>query len=492
MSSSRLFWIAVAAELSLLWLTALDGWGYPPASLPVGLFGLALPSFLPFLFALYRLQRGQEISLGALLLVAVAARLPFYGLGPVLSDDLFRYVWDGQVQHAGINPYTFAPDSPALFAFRDEGWSAINHPELRTPYPPVAQLLFFLGAGLSAHGWGVKVVLGAVELAGIYGLARLFQRRGASVGMVAAYAWNPLPVLEFAWSGHIDAAGIGLFGLALYGLLAPGLSRRARYAGGFAFGAAVLVKYLPLLALPVLWRRGGGEARHGLWAAPLVLVIAAPYYLGAGESSAGSLGVYARRWVFNDSAHAVFYKATREALEYTIDAPAWAPLRAARRVLDPQPYDGPTTEGIGPRLSSAVQAKIGDRTRFARFQMASYVSRGVSLLLLLGFVWRSVRRDDPLEGAALVFGGFLLLAPTVHPWYLGWGLLLAPRARGGAMLAFSALVLLSYQSLANGWVQDNTLRWLEYGAVGLLLAVTWWRERRAAREGGPTKPAPAG
>jgi hypothetical protein len=480
----------LGAEILLLWLAAFDGAGYRAVSIPPGLWWMVLPSFLPYLGALYLAERGRGPSLRVVLLVSLALRLPFYALGPALSDDLFRYVWDGQVQQAGISPYTFAPDSPVLLALRDANWPQINHPELRTPYPPVAQVLFWLGSLLTGEGWGVKLVLGATELAGVWGIGRLLEKRGESAGLALGYAWNPLIIIEFAWSGHIDAAALGFFGVALWGLLSPGGSRWSRYVGGFFFGLAVWVKYLPLLALPALWKGVDRGARRGLLAAPLVLAVALPYYLGAGESSAGSLGVYARRWVFNDSGHALLYKASREAIDQSVDSLLWTPFRVARRALDPQTFDGAAEDSLTAEVSARSAATLADRTRFARFQMASYASRGLSLLLLLVIGWIALKRAaDPWDAIAATFTGFLFLAPTVHPWYVSWGVFFLPRTKSPALLALSALVLLSYLSHAKGWNQETSVLLLEYVPVALLLlwrpvwraggAILRWKRSRA-------------
>src|SRR6185295_609195 len=116
-----------------------------------------------------------------------------------------------------------------------------------------------------------------------------------------------------------------------------------------------------------------------------------------------------------------------------------------------------------------------DQTRFAYFQMASYLSRGVMLLLLGATVLFGVRRrQDPLDASFIAFGGFLALAPTVHPWYATWGVPFLTRARGMGMLCFSALVLLSYHVLATSWKEDVDMTRMEYLPVAFVMAWGLW------------------
>ncbi len=229
------------------------------------------------------------LALGA----GLAARLLLLAAPPVMSTDLYRYVWDGKVQAAGINPYLYIPADPALTALRDHrtGPDAIfvniNRPETApTIYPPAAQMLF-AGIGLLAPSiWTVKAVMTALDL--LAGLAawRLLRAAGRPDATVLVWAWNPLLIWEFAGAGHIDAAAVAASGLAL--LLAV---RRRPGAAGAALGVAVLCKLLPAALAPAIWRPRG-------WRAPVaaILVIAAGYacYASAGWRVFGYLPGYAK------------------------------------------------------------------------------------------------------------------------------------------------------------------------------------------------------
>lgn len=140
-------------------------------------------------------------------LVALLVRLPLLTLTPTLSDDAWRYVWEGRVWLAGFNPFVHAPDDPALAFLRDGAWEQVNHREVPSIYPPFAQLLFALVSPLGFLGWRVLSTLADV------GTVTLLARKRAS----AAWLWAllPLPALESAVSGHLEGIGVALLVAAL-------------------------------------------------------------------------------------------------------------------------------------------------------------------------------------------------------------------------------------------------------------------------------------
>ena len=236
--------------------------------------------------------RAPGAALPAVLLLAVGMRLLTVANPPLLSTDIYRYVWDGKVQAAGINPYLYVPAAPELRGLRDEGegpaaiYPNINRADYApTIYPPVAQMLF-AAVGLAWPTiWCMKAVMLAFDLLGIAVALMLLRLAGQPAERVLILAWNPLVVWEFAGGGHVDATALGFVGLAL--LLA---ARRHRAAAGLALGAAVLCKLLPAALFPALWRRW--DLRTPLAAGALV---AAAYacYAGAGWRVLGYLPGYA-------------------------------------------------------------------------------------------------------------------------------------------------------------------------------------------------------
>ncbi len=241
-----------------------------------------------YLFAVAQmLRRPQAAPLWLVLTIATAMRVVPLASPMFLSSDLFRYVWDGRVQLAGINPYRYLPADPALAALRDTAiYPHINRAATaRTIYPPMAELVFAAVAWLGQTPRVMRLAMVGFEALAALCLAGLLRRLGLPFGRLLIYAWNPLPVWEFAGNGHLDAMVVGFSAAAL---LASAQRRRA--VVGVILAAATLVKFLPAAIAPAFWRRGD-------WRLPLAGGLAAAVlyacYLGAGSQVLGFLPGYA-------------------------------------------------------------------------------------------------------------------------------------------------------------------------------------------------------
>src|SRR5207248_1841192 len=179
---------------------------------------------------------------------------------PYLSDDIYRYIWDGRVQAAGINPYRYLPADSALAQLQDDKiYPRINRKDYaRTIYPPVAEAVFFLTTRISESVTWMKATTVLFEALAVWALAQLLASFGLPRQRILLYAWHPLTVWEFAGSGHADSIAIAFISFAL-------LARRrnAEVATGLALASATLVKLFPIVLLPALYRRGS-------WKMPLV------------------------------------------------------------------------------------------------------------------------------------------------------------------------------------------------------------------------------
>jgi hypothetical protein len=226
-------------------------------------------------------------ALVVILAGALQMRLGLILVDPYLSTDIYRYIWDGRVQAAGINPYRYLPSAPELAHMRDAAiFTHINRADAAvTIYPPVAQGIFlaitrFLGESVVA----MKLGLVAFEAATVAALLALMRRLGRPLTRVVVYAWHPLPIWEIAGSGHIDGAMCTLLMGGLFLLLRGGI-----LLAGVAVALGVLIKPTALLALPVLWRPWD-------WRLPLVVALTAflAYlpYLSVGSGVLGYLGGY--------------------------------------------------------------------------------------------------------------------------------------------------------------------------------------------------------
>lgn len=299
-------------------------------------------------------------------LVAVALRLVMLANVPYLSDDIYRYVWDGRVQSAGINPYRYIPAAPELQHLRDAAiYPRINRADYApTIYPPAAQLFFLLATRFGESERIMRLALVLCEAGAIAATAVMLRRLAMPQARIALFAWHPLAVWEIAGNGHIDAAMVAVL---LGGLVVS--SAGHRYIAGAIIAAASVIKPTAVLALAVLWRPW--DWRLPALAAAVVAAFYAPY-LSVGAKVLGFLPGYIAE---EELSHGTGFRY----------------LMIAERLLGPMP-----------RLAVAYAAVA------ALLMMA--------LTLLAAF-----RSDRSLEATvsaiALLFTAFLILLTPHYPWY---------------------------------------------------------------------------
>ncbi len=232
--------------------------------------------------------RVTKVAFAAILAVAILCRVLLV-LGPLtFSSDVYRYIWDGRVQGAGINPYAYIPADPALARLRDTAiYPRINRRDYaHTIYPPLAEVIFLAVARVGQSVTAMKAAMIGFEAMTVWALCGLLARLGLPRGRVLLYAWHPLILWQYAGDGHIDAAAITFVVIALLAHV-----RRWEALTGAALGCATLVKLYPLALFPALYHRWG-------WKMPAALAatVAAGYlpYLGVGTGVIGFIPGYAR------------------------------------------------------------------------------------------------------------------------------------------------------------------------------------------------------
>jgi hypothetical protein len=250
---------------------------------------LQLVAFAFYGLAVFRLGRYRALPAAGLFVLAVAfaTRAALLPVQPSLSDDIYRYVWEGRVIAHGGNPYRSAPSSAELAALRDAViWPRVNHPELATIYPPLAEAGFACIARLSPTVAAIKawVVLADLTLVGV--LMRLCASRGGAAAALI-YAWNPLTLVEYAGNGHLEPVAMAPLALALLWI------RRRPVLSALALAAGVLIKLAPLLALPVLAARWPTRAR---WACALALIPGLAWFWAATRGADSGLLAYWQSW----------------------------------------------------------------------------------------------------------------------------------------------------------------------------------------------------
>lgn len=308
--------------------------------------------------------------LGLLLAVAVVARVVLVPLPP--SDDLYRYVWEGLVRTQGVNPYATAPDDPSLVHLRPPWFSQINHPNHTAIYPPLAQAVFTGLAWVAPRPIAFKLLMLVADLGAILLLLRGARRLRAPPHCVGVYALCPLVLSAFACEGHIDALMVLGLALVLYGGAAGAARRWAdvlAIAGGL--GLAIGSKWVALLLVP--------------WAVVRVL---RPMSRAALTRCVAMLVL----------------------MGLIVALPALA-------YLD----HGPASL-VRPLRNFATSFHNLDYFRQILLDYLSPRTAGYLSLLVVGGVAIGVAawRCDAPRAMLWTFGVLILLAPTVHPWYLTW------------------------------------------------------------------------
>ena len=383
-----------------------------------------------------------------ILTIAAAARLLFLFRAPELSDDMYRYLWDGLTLLSGKNPYDVAPallqPAPETLAGLQQ---LVNHAELITIYPPAAQLVFAIGALFSGSIVGLKLLLILLDLASCLLIMRLLAAFRQPAWPAVLYAWQPLAVLEVAASGHIDSAGIFFFLVSLYlmsGRNAPATQNTLVSAGdqpvarrkdlprlvlaGGAFSCAVLVKLLPLIFLPGVLLVLRQRSRPFLLGAAIGGAALLLPFLPGLTNAVGTLQTYALHWEFSGFA----FRSLRQA----------------------------SGSGESARMILAAVFLILAGYRYTR--------------LAVNRQQLALQENNPALRAALqacseVTFCFLLLTPTLHPWYALYLAAFLPFAAGAARLVLCWSVFLGYQVLLPYMILGQ---WQEDGLTAALVSLT--------------------
>ena len=315
------------------------------------------------------------------------------------------------MQRLGYNPYKVIPADPAVAALHTPETRELNNPDVPSPYPAGAQLFFRAVTAIHESTLAFKIAFLACDLAIILVLLAELRRTGQGEHWVLAYAWHPLLATEVAGSSHIDIVGTLLLLVSF-----AALGRRWRATAAITFGLAVAVKFLPIVLLPLYWRRV--RMRDGVLA---VVVFALLYvrFLDRGRIPIGSLGTYVQRFRFND--------------------PVFAMLE---RVAAPQVV-------AGFAALAGVLIAIWFRTKFQTWSADA-------------FAW-------PMAAS-------LLCAPVVYPWYLVWLLPFVRSASTLPIIVWTVSILPTYyvwhlRELGRPWLVPGWILLLEYGSVALTAAV---------------------
>ena len=340
------------------------------------------------------------------LLLSAVWHIEFLRLPPGFDDDIHRYVWDGRLQRLGYDPYLVVPSDPAVKGLHTPETRNLNNADLPSPYPPGAQVFFRGITAIQESTFALKAAFVVCDFAIAFLLLDLLRRNRQEAHLVLAYAWNPLLAIEVAGSGHIDIVGALLLVLS-----AAALVRRWRTVSALAFGLAVAVKFLPVVLMPLYWKRV--RIRDAAVATAAAGLLYVPF-LGHGGIPIGSLGTYVQTFRFN--------------------GPVFATLAHV----------------VPPHVLAGLAVLVGLATAtWLRIEMPDFSPDA--------FAW-------PMAAS-------LLCAPAVFPWYLLWLLPFLTSASTLLIIVWTVSIIPTYvqwhlRTLGHDWgALPMWVMLLEYGCV---------------------------
>lgn len=387
-------------------------------------------NFLIVLFALgfiayafiYKFK--SALNLSWLIAIAILFRLLFLFSIPALSDDFYRFLWDGQLVINGINPYSFLPAEVQLsFPNKDLLLSRMNSPNYYSVYPPANQLFFAIAALLSPNSiFGAIIVLRLLILLAEIGTLLILPKFLSELNIPnknsLLYALNPLVIVELSGNLHFEAVWIFTFLITIRWLY-----HKKYTLSSIFWSIAASVKLIPLLFLPVLCRK-------------LSLKKLLPYYLIAFSVLALSFAPFFERSVFDKFFSSIkLYSSTFE---------------------------------FNASFYSLFKTIIYQFLGYNPIKILGPIMSFIGLAGLLFFLLRKKMKSPQVLFSALLFGlsWYYFFGMVVHPWYITPLVLFSVFTQLRFALLWSFLITLSYYAYSQaGFSESNWLLLVEYGLV---------------------------
>lgn len=394
-----------------------------------------------------------------ILCVSLLAHLTCLWLPPLLSDDVYRYLVDGSLVAQGYNPFGWAPSSPKLDDLVPAWRHLVNHPDLHTIYPPVAQAAFGVVCLVASHplAWKSAMVFA------VWGTAFWCWRRGDRDSALRLVS-HPLVLLGASLDGHVDTLGIMLVAALL---ASPGSVIRS----GVWIGLAAGVKLFPLALVAASLRFGVRKTIVVGVLATSILVASYLPLLNAGAKSLGSLGIYAATWEYNSGPAALVSEAVQSGL-------SWSGVPGPTEVTTLYAETGrrPATRYF--------QGVATARVWWTHRELGHRASRIAALMALFSVVLAVWRHRWPIEkAAAWLLTVVIVTSPTVHPWYMMWLVPLAVQTGAPLWLRWLCAVHVlgfwapAQESDLGVWQDERWIRSLVWGTWALVCAVSVLRRK---------------
>ena len=417
------------ALAGIMWIVTL----YMLCQVPQYDFGKIFLLFsLAFVVYFYIISK-QQVQWKFWLVWSLIAKVSLLFLFPMLSDDIYRFHFDGLLTRAGENPYGVLPEN----YFKDNPYGfpgflieKMNSPGYYTVYPPVAQYIYAMAAwtkDIVLFSFFSKLIYLSIEVIGLMYMVRILKQLGKSPSLILWYALNPLVLVEGFGNLHIEVVMVSLLAIFYYYFLTEKMKK-----AGFFFALAVNVKLLPLILLPLLFFSIPRKVRKSFILSITItcLILVLPFVFREGFFTfLHSIDLYFRSFEFNGSVYAVL------------------------RILGIWLSGYNLIQYIGPLLA--------------------LISLGIILRLSVVFA-RGNNREQQLTAMLLIWTVYLLMATTVHPWYVIPMVFLGMLTGNVYPLVWSFVVVMSYHFYGNKSDNFHAFLWcLQY----MILFVFIWKSR---------------
>lgn len=414
----------------------------------------AFSSFIVYLISLTWLKKIHKCAnqgnfiLFWIVFISVAVRLIYVPSQLIQETDPYRYIWDGQAILQGVNPYQHSPQYAFSHELKptdiststvSEIYQKINHPGVKTIYPPLAQILFAISQWLAPWGLlGWRIMIFLAECLIIFLSIRILLKLRFPSEQVMLYGWSPLILKEFSNSLHMDVFAVLFLTLMIFALI------KRWWTWAFAFLAFVtLVKLFGLILLPLLtihvYKRNPQAVLRGLTLFALIIMTIYLPFLSAGSS--------------------VWEGLTRFSFEWEVNASLFRVIKWGVQLL-------PIPKG-----DVEILSRICAMGMFA----------GSAFLILLRAMKKGGGIINLLKAAILLLSIFFFLIPTGNPWYFTWVFPFLVILPVKSLIAFSGLVFLYYldfyfryqgQPLLFGYI-----RGIEYSLFFMILVWELWNNK---------------
>jgi len=378
--------------------------------------------FAALFYLTYKIIQFEKWNFKFLLVIGILFRLVFLIAEPNLSQDFYRFIWDGELIKNGINPYLYTPDQimeqgTVSFANMNElreGMTDLNARHYSN-YPPVNQILFALASilgGGSVMGSMIAMRLTVIlaDLGVLYFGRKLLQHLNKANHMAFWYFLNPLVIIELTGNLHFEGVMLFFFVWALYLI-----SKNKWLWATPIYAISIMVKLMPLLFLPIFIKYFGFKKSVGFYilvglgCAALLLPFYSPVFI---DNYSETVGLWFSNFEFNAS----IYNLVKKISVTYFEAKPWELIDA-----------------YGSMLTKSM----------------------VAIVLLIAFLRKNNKLEDVITSMVFALAIYYFFSSTVHPWYVVFLLGFAIFTNYSFPLVWSCAIILSYYAYSNPDYKEN-------------------------------------